>query len=222
DGSFQNQSTTAASASANFVVTGDFDGDGNDDLATTDSTTGAVSLFLGKGDGTFRAPVTANPSGIASALAAADANSDGLTDIISANGGSGALLSVLLSQHTESASVSGISFSGSGLHLVEADYSGDSSFASSQSSPISLSGVGATATTTALTASPNPASFGQAVLLTATISPVPTGSPLGTVSFFDGTTLLATVNINSSGIATFSDSGLSVGSHPFTAVYSGN
>ena len=222
DGTFQNQSTTATSASPNFVVAGDFNGDGNADLATSDSVSGAVSFFLGKGDGTFLLPVNVSPGTIPKVLAVADANGDGLNDIVWANIGPSAALSVLLSQHIESASLSGISFTGSATHFVETSYSGDSAFAASQSSPIPLSGAGATSTTTILTASSNPATFRQAVLLTATVSPAPTGSPLGTVSFFDGATLLGTVNFNSSGIATFSDSSLSVGSHSVTAVYSGN
>jgi hypothetical protein len=51
---------------------------------------------------------------------------------------------------------------------------------------------------------------------------VPTGSSTGTVSFFDGTTLLGTSNVNSSGVAAFTALHLADGSHSITAVYSGN
>jgi trimeric autotransporter adhesin len=93
---------------------------------------------------------------------------------------------------------------------------------------ISLTGTGQTAppspaaTTTTLTVSPTAPVSGEAVTLTATVAPVPTGGSTGTVSFYDGTTLLGTSSVNSSGIATFSAQSLAVGSHSLTAVYSGN
>ncbi len=92
---------------------------------------------------------------------------------------------------------------------------------------IILSGTGVaaptgTATTTTLTVPSPPLVSGQAVTLTATVAPAPTGSSAGTVSFFDGSTLLGTANVNSSGVATFSAQSLADGNHSLTAVYSGN
>jgi hypothetical protein len=88
---------------------------------------------------------------------------------------------------------------------------------------VNLSGTGqSAATTTSLTASPNPATVGAAVTFTAAVSPAPTGSSLGTVDFFDGETSLGTVNVNSSGVAVFMSSSLAAGMHSITAVYSGN
>ncbi|MGW2378117.1 Ig-like domain repeat protein, partial [Kitasatospora sp. NPDC001683] len=65
--------------------------------------------------------------------------------------------------------------------------------------------------------------FGQAKVLTATVTAVAPGAgvPTGTVSFFDGATLLGTATLVA-GVATFTTSGLSVGSHALTAVYSGS
>jgi hypothetical protein len=45
---------------------------------------------------------------------------------------------------------------------------------------------------------------------------------LGTVSFYDGETLLGTTNVNSSGTATLPITSLAAGAHSLTAVYSGN
>ncbi|MGA5821110.1 Ig-like domain repeat protein [Kitasatospora sp. NPDC094028] len=59
------------------------------------------------------------------------------------------------------------------------------------------------------------------VSVTATVTSVD-GTPTGTVSFFDGTTLLGTATLDPTGAATFTTSALSVGSHPLTAVYSGD
>jgi hypothetical protein len=77
-----------------------------------------------------------------------------------------------------------------------------------------------TATTTSLSASANPAAFGQTVTFSATVSG--TGTATGTVKFMDGAATLGTVSLNASGAATFMDPGLAVGSHSVTAGYSGD
>ncbi len=66
---------------ANAVVSSDLDGDGILDLAV--GTSKGVTIYLGKGDGTFKAP---SPYGSyccasATAIAAADFNHDGITDL---------------------------------------------------------------------------------------------------------------------------------------------
>jgi TatA/E family protein of Tat protein translocase len=78
-----------------------------------------------------------------------------------------------------------------------------------------------TTPTVNLTASPNPATLGQPTTLTATISPAPTGAALGTVSFFNGATLLGTGNVNASGVAMLVANGLPAGALSLTAAYSG-
>ncbi len=74
---------------------------------------------------------------------------------------------------------------------------------------------------TTVTSSANPAQPGQAVTLTALVAAVG-GIPTGTVTFLDGTTTLATVNLDANGNATFSTSTLAQGSHGITATYSGD
>ena len=66
-----------------WVSTGDFDGDGNRDLAIANHADDTVSIFLGKGDGTFvpaANPAVAAGKGPAS-IAVADYNADGLLDL---------------------------------------------------------------------------------------------------------------------------------------------
>jgi sugar lactone lactonase YvrE len=110
-----------------------------------------------------------------------------------------------------------------GTWPIMAQYSGNSGFASSHSSPQNLTvNQALTTTTTALSISPNPTMSGQATMFTATVSPVPTGTPLGMVGFFNGTTLLGTGTVNSSGVATFTTSSLLSGYVNAKAVYSGN
>jgi hypothetical protein len=74
---------------------------------------------------------------------------------------------------------------------------------------------------TVLTVNPNPAPGQSAVTLTVTL----TGNcnmPTGTVVFLDGTTVLGSATINSSGVATFSTSFLYVGIHNLVATYIGD
>jgi len=77
------------------------------------------------------------------------------------------------------------------------------------------------ATTTALTSAPNPSTTGQAVTFTATVSSTD-GVPVGTVTFREGTTVLASaLALNAAGQATFSTSALAAGSHVVAADFAG-
>jgi hypothetical protein len=75
-----------------------------------------------------------------------------------------------------------------------------------------------TNTTTAAASNNNPATFGQSVTFTATISP---STATGTVQFLDGGNLIGTSAL-SSGTATFATSSLTTGAHSITAVYTGD
>ncbi len=70
----------------------------------------------------------------------------------------------------------------------------------------------------------NPSVLGQSVTFTATVSAAPPGSgtPTGTVTFEDGTAVLGSAILDSTGTAAFSTSVLSAGSHSITAVYGGD
>ncbi len=80
--------------------------------------------------------------------------------------------------------------------------------------------VGATPTTTALVSSLNPSVFGQLVPFTATVSSG-SGTPTGTVAFFDGSTLLGSATL-AAGSGSISVSTLGGGSNSITAVYQGS
>jgi hypothetical protein len=99
DGTFQPPRTSSAVASPTAIVVGDFDNDGKLDVAVTSSPPSpfppSVLVFLGNGDGSLRPgvsyPVGSNPV----ALAAADLNADGFTDLAVVNQGSNSV-SILL------------------------------------------------------------------------------------------------------------------------------
>lgn len=110
-----------------------------------------------------------------------------------------------------------------GSHSITAVYRGDSNFTGSTSAVLTQT-VNKASTTTVLTSSPNPSTLNQSVTFTANVSVIAPGSgtPIGTVTFRDGSTALATVTLSSAGTATFSTSALTVNSHSITAVYSGD
>jgi hypothetical protein len=110
-----------------------------------------------------------------------------------------------------------------GTHTITASYSGDSDFLASNASATQI--VGKAQTKTMLTSSPSTSVFGQGVVFTATVNPVPPGggSPTGTVDFKEGATDLTPGGVTASGgRATFSSSRLAVGSHTLTASYGGS
>ncbi len=111
-----------------------------------------------------------------------------------------------------------------GQDSVTAIYSGNSNFATSTSAALTQNVSQDATTTSTVVSSANPSSFGQMVTMTVTIKATAPGSgvPMGTVTFLDGSTSLGTSTLNSSGIAKFSTTALSVGSHSITASYAGD
>jgi len=107
---------------------------------------------------------------------------------------------------------------------LTAAYSGNSSYKSSSgTASVKLE---AAPTTTTLTASPTSVTPPASVSLTATVKRSgASGTPTGSVTFFvDGAGFLATVKLNSSGVAalTASSKGYPAGKYPITAKYLGD
>ena len=84
-----------------------------------------------------------------------------------------------------------------------------------------LLNISAFPTTTTITSSSNPSTFGQSVTFSATVTPKASGMPTGTVTFREGSTVLGTSPLNG-GTAKFSTAALTVGHHCIRAVYSGD
>src|SRR5262249_37621680 len=119
-----------------------------------------------------------------------------------------------------SASVSSLN---AGPHTINAQYSGDGNFSVS-SGTLSYS-IGKAGSTSVLAAAPaGPSTYGQAVTLTATITPVAPGSGVrtGTVTFLDGATPIGTGSVGAGGVATLIVSSLTGGAHSLTAQYGGD
>ena len=108
------------------------------------------------------------------------------------------------------------SFAVAGAHSIGAAYGGDSGNAAATQA-LSLS-VGAMATTSAMSASPNPSVAGQSVVLTGTVTGA---NPTGAVTFKDGATTIGTAAL-AGGNATATVSFASTGAHALTASYPGD
>jgi hypothetical protein len=110
-----------------------------------------------------------------------------------------------------------------GNHTLVANYGGDNQFLAGSSPPVTQVMVNNSATQMTLTSSLNPAAALQAVTFRATVTPSAgaSGTPTGTVTFWDGTTALVNQAL-SGGSASFTTSSLTAGSHAMTATYSGD
>jgi hypothetical protein len=109
-----------------------------------------------------------------------------------------------------------------GTHSITAVFASTAHFLGSASPALSEK-VSKANTSTALTSSPNPSTHTQPVTFTAQVTATPAGTPSGTVTFRDGTTVLGTGTISATTHqAKFTTSTLAVGTHSITAKYSGN
>ena len=108
-----------------------------------------------------------------------------------------------------------------GPHSVTAAYQGGGSYAAS-STTLAVP-VGQAGSSTQVVAAATSVALGQPVTLTATVAAVAPGTAAatGTVSFFDGGTLLGSAPLLG-GQAVFTTTRLGVGSHSLTATFGGN
>jgi hypothetical protein len=125
DGTLQSGVNYGSSANLDFVATGDFNSDGNQDIVASDALTGEVELFLGRGDGTFNDPeVFPAIAGPAGRIVTGDFNRDGKPDVavtgwlgsvaVLLNDGTGTLLPPVT-----------YTVAGGGFEMIAADLNGD-------------------------------------------------------------------------------------------------
>jgi uncharacterized protein (TIGR03437 family) len=84
DGTFRRAVNYPVSAASQYVTVGDFNGDGQPDLAVSGSK-GNVDVLFGNGDGTFQAAVSSVIAGSAGPTVIGDFNGDGMMDLAVAN-----------------------------------------------------------------------------------------------------------------------------------------
>ena len=234
NGTFQTATNFAVGNGPRSITAGDFRGDGKLDLAVSCYNWNTVSVLLGNGDGTFQSavsypvPTAAANLGVGSAQApmsitVGDFNGDGKLDLAKGNDGD---VSVLLGNGdgTFQPAVGYASAEGS-VSVVVGDFNGDGkpdllALNSPSRDFTVLLNTTKPIPSISLVSSLNPAAVGESVTFTATATSAQ-GTPTGTVSFLDGTTLLGSETL-SSGTASFTTSTLAAGSHSITAAYSGD
>jgi hypothetical protein len=81
DGTFQAQTDYAVGVGADAIAVGDFNGDGNLDLAIASYYSASVSILLGNGDGTFQPQVQYSCVSTCNDVVAGDFNGDGKLDL---------------------------------------------------------------------------------------------------------------------------------------------
>jgi hypothetical protein len=114
-----------------------------------------------------------------------------------------------------------------GSHNLTAVYNGDSVFSGSTSLPAVVTvSSSVISTTTSVTAQYNPSYLGNTDWLSATLTSSNGTAIPGTVSFYDGATLLGTSNVNNIGSNHYASwtfpSNASLGTHTITAKYNGS
>ena len=111
-----------------------------------------------------------------------------------------------------------------GIHTITATYNNDNDLNHFSSTSAPLTETVDEATSTNLASSVNPSAVGQSVIFTATVAISGGGGVTidGSVGFYDGATILQTVPINASGVATWSTAALLQGIQAMTAIYSGD
>ena len=223
------------------MAVGDVNGDGRADLVINsiggeDSPVSQLGVLLGNGNGTFRAPILQSPdTGGDGDVALGDFNHDGRLD--AAVGGEAALPDGLSVFNGNGDGTFGVPFQSpqrfstggnDPFGVAAADLNGDGRVdlvaANTSSGTVGVllntsTPVTNAATTTTLGTSTATAVFGQIETLTATVSSQ-AGTPIGTVFFRDGNTLLGSAPLDAAGRATIPVS-LGIGTHALTASFSG-
>ena len=115
-----------------------------------------------------------------------------------------------------------------GGHSITAAYGGDKDNGPSTSAILieTITANGGATTNTVVISAPNPSSYASPVTFTATVNTTSGNPPSNTVTFQDGSTPIGFASVTqtgaSSGVAALMFSGLTVGTHSITGLYSGD
>jgi hypothetical protein len=224
DGTFQAAQSFAMAYQPNSLAVADLNGDGKPDIATANMDSDNIGVLLNQSSGTTTTVVhsKANPTSVGesttfTALVTGANGGPAVTGTVAFRDGAGLLADVPLSNGEADYTTTAL---GVGTHTITATYSGDATYAGSSGTVVQQ--VNLASSSTALTQSGAPTGLGQPVTFTATVGGAGQ-TPTGTVTFQDGTTVLAdSVALDGSGVATFSTTALAVGTHAITAAYSGD
>jgi hypothetical protein len=235
-GTFQKPVALTPGGRATNVAAGDFNGDGKTDLLLVDPYNDTIRVLPGNGSGSFQSPITFQLHNVVSGLgtpavgdffktgklSVAVTTGVGTVSVLQGNGDGTfqAPVNYVVGAHgNEPAQVIAADLNGNGkLDLVPTNFlSDDVSVLLNTSTPPGAAAPVATATS--LTADVKAPVFGQQIDLTATVTSG-AGTPTGTVTFYDGNTVLDEVALDPNGQAVLPVK-LSVGAHSLRAVFAG-
>jgi hypothetical protein len=214
------------------VIAGDFNGDGNLDLATTNALSGDVSVLLNTtAPGTVKPPVATTTTLAVDISSAVFGQPVTLTATVTSSGGTPTGTITFLDGTTVLGRVAvdpnGQAILtlplGVGVHSLQASFAGTGSFTASTSATLSET-VNKAATTSSLSVNATTFLGRSFVLITATVTTVAPGAgvPTGTVTIFDGTTTLGTGTLDANGQFYLNVTTLTKGHHHLSVVYGGD
>jgi hypothetical protein len=244
DGSFK---TAVPYGSGGFdsmsVAVADLNGDGKLDVLVTNlcpvsnsdcgnyRVSGTVGVLLGNGDGSFQPVVTYRSGGIdAWSVAVADVNGDGKPDVLVTNYISSTVGVLLGNGNGTFQPAMTYASGGNPTNFAAADVNGDGSpdvlvanYCKGNCTGEGVVGVllNKPTTSTAITATLDPSTYGQKITWTAKVTSSGGVTPTGKVEFTWSIYTIGSATLNSNGVATFSRSNLNADTYPLTAVYVG-
>jgi hypothetical protein len=234
DGSFQAPVNFLTDFNGTFpsaMVAADFNGDGKLDLAATTFVAGDVSILLNNSPEPVAATIATSVSLTSDAPTAVFSQPVTLTATVKAATGTATGSIIFFDDATILGEVA-IDPNGQarllvqlapGVHALHAVFAAVSSFTNSSSAVLTET-VNKDATTNTLTVDTNTFGISGFVQLTATIAPVApgTGSPTGTVTFMEGSTVIGTAQVSGGQATLLLERRLGPGIHTVKAIYSGD
>jgi hypothetical protein len=207
------------------VAVGDMNGDGWPDIVVSSQTANAVSVFTGNGTANYNSYYSASTGTQPTSVAIGDFNSDGRPDLVVTNYGS-ATVSMLLGNGTGGiGSKIDLPAGTNPISAAAGDLNGDGradiaavNYGSNTASvwlSLELTRITLVANPTAVLNTPTQITANIAVIAPGS------GTPTGTVSFYDGKTLIGTSTVTG-GSAALWWSPTRLNDRPLTAVYSGD